>query len=89
MTLTKLYINYGCLSESEIKQLIKINKFYGGNLDIRNVNILLSLDIANLATNAGFGASFVNIITDLHNKIKAELISLPENIVEHTLKERG
>lgn len=41
---SKLYINYGFLSEKEIKQLKKLEKFYEDQIDIRNVNTLLSLD---------------------------------------------
>ncbi len=88
-TLSKLYINYGYLSEKEIKILKKLDKFYGGDIDIRNVSTLLSLNKVNLANNIGFGVSFVNIFNELQNKIKIELSSLSENIAEHTIKERG
>ena len=88
-TLSKLYINYGYLSEKEIKILKKLDKFYGGDIDVRNVSTLLSLNKADLANNIGFGVSFRIIFNELQNKIKIELSSLPENIVEHTIKERG
>ncbi|MGZ5222322.1 MAG: hypothetical protein ACXWC7_19700, partial [Chitinophagaceae bacterium] len=88
-TLSKLYINYGFLSEKEIKQLKKLENFYEGQIDIRNVNALLSLDTVNLVRQAGFGALFLTAINDLQEKIKSELVALPENMAEHTIKQRG
>ncbi len=88
-TLSKLYINYGFLSEKEIKQLKKLEKFYEGQIDIRNVNTLLSLDTVNFVREAGFGALFITALNDLQDKIKNELVSLPENITEHSIKQRG
>ena len=87
--LSKLYINYGFLSEKEIKQLKKLEKFYEGQIDIRNVNTLLNLDKVDLAKQAGFGALFLTALNDLQEKIKNELVALPENIAEHTIKQRG
>ena len=88
-TLSKLYINYGFLSETEIKQLKKLEKFYGGDIDIRNVNTLLNLDKDDLAKQTGFGVSFLTALNDLQYKIKNELGALPENIAEHNIKQRG
>ncbi|MEQ1638327.1 MAG: sigma factor-like helix-turn-helix DNA-binding protein [Methylococcales bacterium] len=88
-TLSKLYINYGFLSEKEIKQLIKLEKYYGGDVDIRNVSTLLNLDKVNLAKQVGFGALFMIALNGLQNKIKNTLIALPENLTEYTIKHRG
>ncbi len=88
-TLSKLYINYGFLSEKEIKQLKKLEKFYEEQVDIRNVNTLLNLDKVDLAKQAGFGALFLTTLNDLQEKIKNELVALPENIAEYTIKQRG
>jgi hypothetical protein len=87
--LSKLYINYGFLNENEIKQLKKLEKFYGGNIDIRNVNTLLNIDKVDMAKQSGFGVSFLTVLNDLQYKIKNELGSLPENLAEHTIKQRG
>lgn len=86
---SKLYVNYGFLTESEIKQLKKLEKFYERKIDIRNVNTLLNLDKVDLAKKAGFGASFLTSLNDLQEKIKYELVVLPENIAEHTILQRG
>ena len=88
-TLSKLYITYGFLSEKEIKLLKKLEKFYGGDFDIRNVNTLLNIDRVNLAKEAGFGILILTALNDLQYKIKNELRFLPENIAEHTIKQRG
>lgn len=88
-TLSKLYINYGFLSEKEIKQLKKLEKFYEEQVDIRNVNTLLNIDKVDLAKQAGFGALFLTTLNDLQEKIKNELVALPENIAEYTIKQRG
>lgn len=87
--LSKLNVNYGFLTGAEIKQLKKIKKFYEGQIDIRNVNTLLNLDKVDLAKQAGFGALFLTALNDLQDKIKNELVALPENIAEHTIKQRG
>lgn len=87
--LSKLYVNHSFLSETEIKQLKKLDKFYGKSVDICNVNTLLNLDKIDLAKQTGFGASFLTALNNLQNKIKNELSALPENIVEHTIKQRG
>ncbi|WP_305644644.1 hypothetical protein [Nitrosomonas sp.] len=87
--LSKLYVNYGFLTEIEAKQLKKLGKFYNGQIDIRNVNVLLGLGIADLARKSGFGVIFLKTIKDLQEKIKRELVALPENIVDYTIKERG
>lgn len=87
--LSKLYVNYGFLTESEIKQLKKLEKFYERKIDIRNVNTLLNIDKVDLAKQAGFGASFLTSLNDLQEKIKYELVALPENIAEHTIIQRG
>ncbi|WP_404356225.1 hypothetical protein [Methylotuvimicrobium sp. KM1] len=87
--LSKLYVNYGFLTEVETKQLKKLEKYYEGKIDIRNVNELLNLDTVNLAKQAGFGALFLTAINDLQEKITSELVALPENIVDHTIKQRG
>ncbi|WP_162472925.1 hypothetical protein [Methylotuvimicrobium alcaliphilum] len=86
--LSKLYVNYGFLTEVETKQLKKLEKYYEGKIDIRNVNELLNLDTVNLAKQAGFGALFLTAINDLQEKITSELVALPENIVGHTIKQR-
>ncbi|MGZ6416102.1 MAG: sigma factor-like helix-turn-helix DNA-binding protein [Bacteroidia bacterium] len=87
--LSKLYINYGFLDAKEIKQLKKLEKFYGGNIDIRNVSTLLNLDKVDLAKQAGFGVSFLTALNDLQYKIKNEFGSLSENLAEYTIKQRG
>ncbi|MCK9635802.1 MAG: hypothetical protein M0R41_05960 [Methylobacter tundripaludum] len=87
--LSKLYINYGFLNEKEIKQLKKLEKFYGGNIDIRNVNTLLNIDKVDMARQLGFGVSFITALNDLQYKIKNTLRALPENIAEHSIKQRG
>jgi hypothetical protein len=87
--LSKLYVNYGFLTGAEIKQLKKIENFYEGQIDIRNVNTLLNLDTVDLAKQAGFGTLFLTALNDLQDKIKNELVALPENIAEHTIKQRG
>ncbi|WP_027157894.1 hypothetical protein [Methylobacter luteus] len=86
--LSKLYVNYGYLSEKEIKQLKKIEKFYDGNIDIRNVNTILTIDKIELVKQAGFGKLFTNALNDLQNKIKNELSVLPKNITDHIIKQR-
>jgi hypothetical protein len=87
--LSKLYVNYAFLTGAEIKQLKKIEKFYEGQIDIRNVNTLLNLDKVDLSKQAGFGALFLTALNDLQDKIKNELVAIPENIAEYTVKQRG
>ncbi|MDP1557369.1 MAG: hypothetical protein Q8K59_00925 [Nitrosomonas sp.] len=87
--LSKLYVNYGFLTGAEIKQLKKIEKFYEGQIDIRNVNTLLNLDTVDLTKQEGFGALFLTALNNLQNKIKNKLVALPENIAEQTIKQRG
>ena len=87
--LSKLFINYGFLSEAEIKQLKKLENFYGESIDIRNVNTLLKIDKFSLAKQVRFGALFLTSLNNLQEKIKIELVALPENIIEHTVKQRG
>ena len=87
--LSKLFINYGFLNDAEIKQLKKLENFYGESVDIRNVNILLNIDKFSLAKQAGFGALFSTSLNNLQEKIKIELSVLPENITEYTVKQRG
>ena len=87
--LSKLHVNYGFLSDTEIKQLKKVEKIYGEEFDIRNVNTLLNLDKTELAKQVGLGILTLNILTDLQHKIKKELHLLPENITEYTIKNRS
>lgn len=87
--LSKLLINYGFLSDIEIKQLKKLENFYSESLDIHNVNTLLNIDKFTLAKQTGFGALFLNSFNKFQEKIKTELAMLPENIIEHTVKQRG
>ena len=87
--LSKLYVNYGFLSDAEIKQLKKVEKIYGEEFDILNVNTLLNLDKTELAKQVGLGILTLNILTDLQHKIKKELHLLPENITEYTIKNRS
>ena len=87
--LSKLYVNYSFLSKAEIKLLKKLKKYYGKNGDVCNVNMLLNLDKVDLAKQIGFGASFLILLSNLQNKIRNELGALPENITEHTIKQRG
>jgi hypothetical protein len=87
--LSKLYVNYGFLADAEIKQLKKVEKIYGEEFDIRNVNTLLNLDKTELAKQVGLGILTLNILTDLQHKIKKELHLLPENITEYTIKNRS
>jgi hypothetical protein len=87
--LSKLYINYGFLNENEIKQLKKLEKFYGGNIDIRNVNALLNIDKVDMAKQSGFGVAFLNSLNELQHKIKNTLRALPEDIAKYSIKQRG
>ncbi|QPK63630.1 hypothetical protein IVG45_01210 [Methylomonas sp. LL1] len=87
--LSKLYLNYSFLNDVEIKQLKKLEKFYGKAVDVRNVNTLLNLDKFQLAQQAGFGRSFLTALSDLQNRLKNELSALPENIAAYTIKQKG
>jgi hypothetical protein len=87
--LSKLYLNYSFLTESEVKQLKKLEKHYGNDIDIRNVSILLNLDKFDLVKQAGFGNSFLTALDNLQNRLIKELSALPENIAEHTIKQKG
>lgn len=89
IVLSKLNINYGFLSEKEIKLLKKLEKFYSVDVDIRNVNILLNLDKGSIAKKTRFDALFITALNDLQDNIKNELVALPENIAEYTIKRRG
>jgi hypothetical protein len=87
--LSKLYVNYGFLTAAEIKHLKKVEKLYGKEFDIRNVNTLLNLDKTKLAKQTGLGSLTLNVVTGLQQKIKNELKNLPENITEYTIKQRS
>lgn len=87
--LSKLYVNYGFLTAVEAKQLKKLEKYYEGQIDIRNVNTLLNIDKVDLGKQTGFGALFLTAINDLQEKIKNALVILPENIAEYSTKQRG
>lgn len=88
-TLSKLYLNYSCLNPLEIKQLKKLERFYGEAVDVRNVNALLNIDKVELAQQAGFGKSFLTALSDLQNRLKNELSALSENVTAHTIKQKG
>jgi hypothetical protein len=88
-TLEKLYLNYGFLDKAEIKQLKRLEGIYGEQFDIRNVNVLLNFDKAELSKQAGLGSLTLSVIDELQQKIKQEIRTLPENITEHTIKNRS
>lgn len=88
-TLSKFSVNYSFLTKIEVKQLKKIERYYQGRVDIRNINELLNLDTINLAKQGGFGVIFLTTINDLQEKIKNELATLPVNIEECGTKQKG
>ncbi len=88
-SLSKLYINYGFLTEKEIKSLKKLERFYDGNVDVRNVNTLLDVDKIYLSKQAGFGDSFLLTLNNLQDKIRSGLNELPDNITECNINEKG
>jgi hypothetical protein len=87
--LEKLYLNYGFLDKAEIKQLKRLEGIYAEQFDIRNVNVLLNFDKAELSKQAGLGSLTLSVIDELQQKIKQEIRTLPENITEHTIKNRS
>ena len=87
--LSKLYLNYGFLDKDEIKQLNKLKGIYSEEFDIRNVNTLLNLNKLELSKKTGLGSLTLNVLTELQQKIKNELCKFPENITEHTIKNRS
>lgn len=87
--LEKLYLNYGFLDKSEIKQLKRLEGIYGEQFDIRNVNVLLNFNKAELSKQAGLGSLTLSVIDVLQQKIKQEIRTIPENITEHTIKNRS
>lgn len=86
--LSKIYINYGFLNNAEVKLLKKLDGTYFSNIDDLNVNNILSLDKLTLSKLTGFGGLFAKILNDLQNKIKFELLSLNEGILERPIKNR-
>ncbi len=87
-TLSKLYLNNRFLDEHEIKQLKKLKKFYGRDVDVRNINTLLNIDKVELSKQKGFSYSFLTALSNLQNKLKEELYKLPENIAEHIIRKQ-
>src|SRR5690606_27030446 len=75
--LSKLYLNYSFLNALELKQLKKLENFYGEDVDIRNVNVLLNIDKFDLAKQAGFGNLFLTALDNLQNRLRRELRALP------------
>jgi hypothetical protein len=87
--LDKLYLNYGFLDKAEIKQLKRLEGIYGEQFDIRNVNVLLNFDKTEISKQTGLGSLTLSVIDELQHKIKQEIRTLPENITEHTIKNRS
>lgn len=88
LILNKLYLNYFFLEKSEIKQLKKLSNHYDKNINVRSISFILDIDKAYLMRISGFGYLFINSLNDLQQKIKDELIKLPEDITEYTLLNR-
>ena len=86
--LSKLYVRYDFLTELEAKQLKKLEKHYKGRIDINNVNELLNVDTVILAKQTGFGTLSLRTIKNLQERITSELLELPDNIADQTIKQR-
>jgi len=86
---SKLYLNYNFLNDVETKQLKKLQKFFGKDVDVYNVSFLLNIDKVDLAGNDGFGKLFLTELTRLQDKIKKEIKLLDDNLIDSCFESAG